>query len=137
LWPWTAGGSLAKTTEKTGLQFSGGRAVTDGGGLLTTLTSTYATLGLNRRLIRRWSASCSVTGSKGTTLDYGLGTGKIKSLISTVGFDHPLSEQLDGRLSYTFTRQYAAGDVPHGTDLNHSVVSLTIVYQLRKIPLGR
>ena len=139
LWSWAAGGSLAKTTEKTTFQLAGGRAVTDGGGLLTTVTSTYASLGVNRRLIRRWSASWNATGSEGKTLNYGLGAGKINSLSASAGLDHPLTEQLDARLSYTFTRQYSTGVVPFGSDLNfnNSIVSLTISYQLKKIPLGR
>ena len=140
LWSWAAGGSLAKTTEKTTFQLAGGRAVSDGGGLVTTVTNTYATLGVNRRLIRRWSASWNATGSENTTLDYGFGTGKINSLSATAGLDHPLTEQLDARLSYTFTRQYSTGVVPFGAGLNsfnNSIVSLTISYRLPKIPLGR
>lgn len=136
-WSWTAGGSLAKTSEKTSLQLSAGRSVTDGGGLLTTVASTYAKLGLNRRLIRRWTAGCNVIGSESKTLNYGTAGGKLNGLDGTVSLDHPLSEQLDARLSYTFTRQYATGLVPFGADLNHSVVSLSISYQLRKIPVGR
>jgi hypothetical protein len=137
LWSWAAGGSLAKTTEKTTFQLAGGRALTDGGGLLTTVSNIYATFGVNRRLVRRWSAGCNATGSESTTLNYGLGTGKLNSLSGTVALDHPLSEQLDARLSYTFTRQYSTGMVPFGADLNHSIVSLTISYRLRQIPLGR
>ncbi|HXJ93355.1 MAG TPA: hypothetical protein VMT20_10805 [Terriglobia bacterium] len=137
LWSWTAGGSVSKSTEKTSLQLAAGRAVTDGGGLLATLTSAYATLGLNRRLIRRWSGSCAVTGSQGNTLDYGFGTGKINSLSGTAGLEHAFRESFTTRLSYTYTRQYATGSVPYGSNLNHSIVSLTISYQLPKIPLGR
>jgi hypothetical protein len=137
MWSWTAGGSLSKATEKTTLRLSGGRAVTDGGGFLGTVTNTYASVGVGRRLIRRWSANCNVTGSESRGLNYGFSGGKLTGLNGTVSLDHPLSEQLDARLSYTLTRQYASGSVPFGADLNHSVVSLTISYQLRKIPLGR
>ncbi len=140
LWSWAVGGSLAKSTEKSTFQLSGGRAISDGGGLLTTVTSTYATVGVNRRLIRRWSASWSATGSESRTLNYGLGTGKIDSISATGGLDHPLTEELDARLSYTFTRQYSTGVVPFGASLNgfnNSIVSLTLSYQLPKIPLGR
>jgi len=139
LWSWAAGGSLARTTEKTTFQLTGGRAVSDGGGLLTTVTSTYATASVGHRLIRRWDASLTATGSKNATLDYGFGTGKISSLTASAGLNHPLTEQLDARISYTFTRQYSTGVVPYGSDLNFnsSLVSLTISYQLKKISLGR
>jgi hypothetical protein len=136
-WSWAAGGALNKASEKTALQLSAGRSVTDGGGLLTAATNTYATLGVNRRLFRRWSGGCNVTGSQSKTLNNGSAPGELKSLSGTVSLDHPLSEQLDARLSYTLTRQYSTGAVPFGSDLNHSIVSFTISYQLKKIPLGR
>jgi hypothetical protein len=136
LWSWAAGGALAKSTEKTTLQLAGGRAVTDGGGLLTTVTNTYATLSVNRRLIRRWSAGCNVMGSESKTLNHAL-SGKLESLNGTASLDHPISEQLDARLSYTLTHQNGTGLVPFGAGLNHSIVSLTLSYQLKKIPLGR
>jgi hypothetical protein len=137
LWSWTAGGSVSKSTEKTTFQLAAGRAVTDGGGLLTTITSKYATLAVNRRLIRRWTAGCTVTGSQGNTLDYGFGTGKINSLSGTAGLEHAFRQSFTTRLSYTYTRQYSTGSVPFGSNLNHGIVSLTISYQLPKVPLGR
>ena len=135
-WSWTAGGAVSKSTEKTSFSLSGGHTVMDGGGLLTTVTSTYSSIDLNRRLIRRWSAGCNMMGSESNTLNYGSMSGKLKSLNGTVNLGHPLNEQFDARLSYTLTRQYGTGLVPYGAGLNHSVVSLNLSYQLKKIPLG-
>ncbi|HEY6273389.1 MAG TPA: hypothetical protein VIX19_15525 [Terriglobales bacterium] len=136
LWSWTAGGTVTKQSEKTTLHLSVGRAVTNGGGLLTMATNAYVDFGVSRRIIRRWSVTCDLNGAYSKGLSPGYIGSTIESLNGTVGLEHPLSEHLNTRLTYTLTRQNATGAVPFGADLNHSVVSLAVFYRFRKIPLG-
>src|SRR5262249_32458224 len=60
-WNEAAGGTLTKQAEKAAFNLMVQRSVTNGGGLLTAVTSSSIGIGARRKLQRGWDASFNVT----------------------------------------------------------------------------
>lgn len=136
-WNEAAGGRLTKQAEKTAFNLMVQRSVTDGGGLLTAVTSSSLGVGARRKLRRGWDASLNVTCAltDGITLP-SLPRNNMSSETATFALDHPLSETLTARFSYTFTHQSNIALLPVAATFDRSRVSLSFTYRAKSIPLG-
>ena len=136
-WNEAAGGTLTKQVEKTAFNLMVQRSVTDGGGLLTAVTSSSLGVGARRKLRRGWDASLNVTYAltDGLTLP-SLPRNNFSSESATLALDHSLSETMTARLSYTFTHQSNVALVPVAATFDRSRVSLSFSYRAKSIPLS-
>ncbi len=136
-WHAAAGGTFTKRSEKTVFQISAQRVVTDGGGLLTSVTSSVVDVSLRRRLTRRWDAIWDLNAARSDALGFQFTGSSIRSQSAAFALEHSLTERLTARLGYNFIRQRTSGPVPFLTDFDRNRVSFGVFYQVRRIPLGR
>jgi hypothetical protein len=136
-WNTAAGGTLTKQAEKTAFNLTAQRSVTNGGGVLTAVTSSSVAIGAHRKLARGWEASLNVTCglTDGLTLP-SLPRNNISSESTTFAVDHPLSESVSARLSYTFTHQSNIAQLPVAATFDRSRVSVNFTYRAKSIPLS-
>jgi len=136
-WNVAAGGTLTKQGEKTAFDLTVQRTVTNGGGLLTAVTSSSVGIGVRRKLQRGWDASWNVTCALNDSLNLpSLPRNNMSSETATFALDHPLSETLTARLSYTFTHQSNNALVPVAATFDRSQVSLSFFYRAKSILLS-
>jgi hypothetical protein len=136
-WNEAAGGRLTKQGEKTAFNLIAQRTVTNGGGLLTAVTSSTVGVGARRKLLRGWDASLNVTYAltDGLTLP-SLPRNNLSSETATFALDHPLSQTMTARFSYTFTHQSNPALLPVAATFDRSRVSLSFTYRAKSIPLS-
>jgi hypothetical protein len=136
-WNEAVGGTLTKQAERTAFNLTAQRSVTNGGGLLTAVTSSSVGIGARRKLRTGWNASMNVTCAltDGLTLP-SLPRNNMSSESATFALDHPLSETLTAQLSYTFTHQSNVALLPVAPTFDRSRVSLSFSYRAKSIPLS-
>jgi hypothetical protein len=136
-WEAAGGGTISKQVRKTAFSFSVMRATTDGGGLLTSVTSSSADLGVRQHIIRRWDASASVMAARATELGSQFAGGRIDTETASVGLSHGLSERLTASLNYSLSRDQSHGAVPFAGNFNVSRVTLSFAFNAKGVSLGR
>ncbi|MGH9432723.1 MAG: hypothetical protein ACRD3T_14365 [Terriglobia bacterium] len=136
-WQGAAGATLTKQVRKTAFSFSAMRAATDGGGLLTSVTSLSADAGVRRHLMRRWDVSADVMASRADELGSQFAGGRIDSQTASFGVSHGLSERLTASLSYSASRAQSHGAVPFTGNFNVNRVTLSFALNAKGVSLGR
>jgi hypothetical protein len=137
-WNEAAGGVLTKQVEKTSLNLTAQRSVTNGGGLLTSVTSSTVGIGARRKLHRGWDTSFYLTFASTDSLTLpSLPRNQVSSETFTVALDHPLSATVNAQLSYTFTHQSNVALLPVAATFDRSRVSLSFTYRAKSISLSR
>ncbi len=135
-WNWAAGGTITKRTDKTVLSFSAQRMVTDGGGLLTFVTSSVVDMGLRRRLTRRWDAVWDLNGTRTDALGLRFAGSSIASQTVRFSLEHSLTESLTARVTYNLIRPRTVGPAALLADFDRNRVSFGVSYQFKRIPVG-
>jgi len=136
-WSWAAGGTVSKQSERTALELSASRSISNGGAWLSAVMASVASLGLHRNLWRRWDGSCGLTYAQNQYLGSTSTPGKVNSETLSLSLGHSLSEKATIRLSYNFIQQQGTSLPTEGANFGHNQVSLGVYYTLRKVPLGR
>ena len=136
-WSWAAGVTVSKQSERTALELSVSRSISNGGAWLSAVMASVASLGLHRNLWRRWDGSCGLTYAQNQYLGSTSTPGKVNSETLSLSLGHSLSEKATIRLSYNFIQQQGTSLPTEGANFGHNQVSLGVYYTLRKVPLGR
>jgi hypothetical protein len=134
----SGGGSITKEVRKTALNLAVQRAVSDGGGIYTSVVNTSVAFGVRRRLVGRWESSFSGALADADTSLLQLGDSKTETLSGGVDFIRPLrGGGSNFRISYTTTHQLTKGSLPGFVDFDRNQVTIAIDFQLKAIPVGR
>jgi hypothetical protein len=136
-WHGAGGGSLSKRSDKTAFQISAQRIVTDGGGLLTSVTNSTVNVELRRRLMRRWEAVWGLSATRLDALGARFAHSRLSNQTASFALEHSLARSLRARLAYNAIRQRHSGPALLFADFDANRVSFGLYYQLKKIPLGR
>jgi len=134
----SGGGSITKEVRSTAVNLAVQRAITDGGGIFTSVVNTNVSFGIRRRLVGRWQASWngSLAAEDATLLQ--LGNGKADTASSGVDFTRPLGrEGTNFRISYSTIHQITKGNLPSLLNFDRNQVTIAFEYQLKAIPFGR
>jgi hypothetical protein len=133
----SGGGSITDEVRKTALVLSFQRAISDGGGLYTSVINTSASFGVRRRLVGRWEASWSGSADQSDTSILHLGTGEIESVTGMFTLSRPMRGGSTFRIGYDTIHQLTKGSLPATAGLDRNEVTIGFDYQLKAIPVGR
>lgn len=136
-WQPALGFTFTKQHERTAVQFSGRRTVSDGAGLLTGVRSTVLMASIRRRLGARWYATLNGNFAYTSALGSQLLDSHVASSSSGLALERTLTENLSARLAYNFIHQRHGGATPLLADVDRNRVSLGVFYRLSKLALGR
>ncbi len=134
-WHGAVGGSLVRESDRTAVQISARRTVTDGGGLLASVvTNTLLDVTVRQRIGRAWHASWNANASQSSAV---LFDSEIRGSSMGLALERGLTEALSARLAYNFLHQRSHGPVPLLTDIDRNRVSFGLSYRVGAIALGR
>jgi hypothetical protein len=133
----SGGGSITKEVRKTALTFSAQRAVSDGGGLYTSVISTSAILGVRRRLVGRWEADLHGGAARADTSLSQLTNEKSDALTGGIDFMRPLRNGSLLHISYATMHELNTSALPVFRGFDRNQVSIGFDYRLKTTPLGR
>ena len=125
-----AGGSFTLRSDDNVFQFSGGHQVSNGGGLLMTVTSTYEGGEVRHRFNDSWDFLAMVTNADSDALQGQSGKGSISSQSFGAGVEHPIISKLSVHVEYDFQRQRVNQFVPLGSNLNMGEFSVSVFYRI-------
>lgn len=132
-----AGGTLTKQVQKTAFTFSSMREASDGGGLLTSVTSSSADLGVRRHVMRKWDVSADVMASRAEELGLQFAGGRIDSQTVSFGVTHGINPHLSASLSYSASRNQTHGAVPFAANFDVNRITLSFSFNAKGVSLGR
>lgn len=135
-WQGAAGVTLSKQVRKTAFTLSVMRSASNGGGLLTSVTSSSADVGVRRHFMRRWDVSADAMASRADELGLQFAGGRINSQTATFGISHGLSQRLTASLSYSASREQTNGAVPFAGNFNINRVTLSFSFTAKGVSLG-
>jgi hypothetical protein len=133
----SGGGSVTKEVQKTALNLSAQRAVSDGGGLYTSVINTEVSFAVRRRLVGRWEASWNGGVARADTSLLQLGNGRTDSLTGGFNLSRPIGRGSNFYIAYTRTDQVNSGGLPFLVNFDRDQVTVGIDYQLKAISIGR
>ncbi len=134
----SGGGSITKQVHRTAFDLSVVRAVTDGGGLYTSVVNSRAILGARQRLFGRWEGNLHVGASRLDTSLFEFVNGRIDGLIGGVSMSRPLlSERTVFHISYDTMHQLSKGPLPLLASYDRNQVSVGFDYQFKGLNRGR
>ena len=129
------GGSFTLRSDETVLQISAQRVITNGGGVLETVTNSYEGLQARRLLQHGWDVIILATNAQSTSLHGGFGPGKVNTQTIGAAVEHPVSESLGLHFEYDYQRQRVNQFVPFGTNLDRNTYTVSVFYRLGEHPL--
>ena len=124
------GGSFALRSDENVFQFSGGHQVSNGGGLLMTVTSTYEGGEVRHHFNDSWDFLAMVTNADSEALQGQSGKGSVSSQSFGAGVEHPIISKLSVHVEYDFSRQRVNQFVPLGSNLNMGEFSVSVFYRI-------
>lgn len=133
----SVGGSIIKQVRDTALNLSVQRAVTDGGGLYTSVVNTSATFGVRRRLVGQWEGDLHGSGAVANDSLFQLANERTDSLTGGVEISRPLRNGSAFHISYTTLHQFNKGTLPITANFDRNIVMIGFDYRLKTISLGR
>ena len=136
-WQPTGGASITKEVRKTALDLSFQRAVSDGGGLYTSVINTNVTFGVRRRLAGKWEASLHGGGGEADASLFQLANGKTEALLGGIDFSRPVRGGSLLHISYDTTHQVSKGTLPISSDYDRNQVSIGFDFGVKALPWGR
>jgi hypothetical protein len=131
------GGNVTEEVRNTALTFSIYRAVSDGGGLYTSVVNTNAILGVRRRLVGHWDAGVHVGAARVDTSLFQLINENTEALTGGIDINRPLRNGSAFHISYATIHQLSNGIPPVVANFDRNQVSIGFDYRLKAIPLGR
>lgn len=138
-WHPAVGGMFLKQTDRSVLQISVRRTVSDGSGLLVGATSNnVGEASLRRRLSGPWHLNWSLVLADTSSLDSIYFDSRIRGQSTGFSLERTLTENLTARLGYNFIRQRNSGLTPLvAREIDRNRVSFGVFYQVGKLTLGR
>ncbi len=136
-WHPAVGGTLTRQSDKTVLQMGVQRLATDGGGLLTAVTTTLAELELRRRLTRRWDTIWNLNGEYASSLSSRLLNARINGQSAGFAIERSMTEALTAHIGYSYMRQRRGSHISVLPDIDRNRISIGLYYHLGKFDLGR
>jgi len=130
------GGSITWEVQKTALELSAQRIVTDGGGFYTLVKNTNLDFGVRRRLVGQWQGSVHIDAARANTSLFQLASGTTDALIGVCGFYRPLGNAATLHATYETVHQLSKG-VLLFPSFDRNRITIGVDYRFRSIPLGR
>jgi hypothetical protein len=129
-WGPAAGGTFSWRSGDTVLEASGQHSVSNGGGLLMTVTTTYGGVELRRALGAQWDMVLTGTVSHAEALQQQGGRGVVNSGAAGAAFERPIFDRLSVHFEYDYLQQRINKFVPLGTNVNMSQFSAALFYRM-------
>jgi hypothetical protein len=136
-WNWSLGGTLTKQLDKTVLQLTAQRQVSNGGGFIGAVVGTSVGASVRHRLPARWDAILSGGYAKNSSLTSGSYASEFHSETAGLGFERSFTERLSFRLRYDYFRQRGSGQLPFFASFDRNLWSAQLSYQFHPIAIGR
>lgn len=134
-WYWAAGGNTVLRVKNTAFTLSGSHQITDGGGLLTAVVNTQASLSVDHRIARQWSLQWTGGWQRNTAIQSAGFNGQYDGGFGSVAISHAIGENATARLGYEYQDQRGSGLVPLGGNFHRNYVYLSFNYSFRDIPV--
>ncbi len=134
---WAVGGELTRRSEKTVIQFTAERQITDGGGLLGPVTSSAVSVDLRQQFAARWQGIWSLSYGHNQNLDTGLPFDRIQSMTARFGLERAWTPSFTAGLGYEFLLQKANGAGSPLANVDRNRVYIRLLYRFAEIGLGR
>jgi hypothetical protein len=133
----SGGGSITKEVRSTAFNLAVQRAITDGGGIFTSVVNTNVSFGVRRRLVGRWQANLTGGLAEEDASALQLGNGKADTVSGGVDFVRPIGGgKTNFRISYNTIHQTTKGGLPDLLNFDRNQVTIAFDFQLKAIPVG-
>jgi hypothetical protein len=133
----SAGASITKQVRTTAFSLAAQRAVTDGGGLYTSVQDTTITGAVRQRLFGHWEGGLSLGATKVNTSLFELASYRTDALTAGARIVRPLHNGANFHISYETLHQISKGGVTVGDTFDRNIIMVGFDYRLKSIPLGR
>lgn len=124
------GGSFTLRSEQTVFELNGGHQVSNGGGLLMTVTNSYGGAEIRHHFGEDWDLLVMAGDAGSDALQGQEGKGSIRSQSFGAGVEHPIISSLSVHVEYDFLRQRVNQFVPLGSNLNMGEFSVSVFYRI-------
>jgi len=124
------GGTFSLRSDETVFNVSAEHSVSNGGGLLMTVTSDYEGAELRRHLGENWDFILMGSYGRAVALQSQNGKGKADTQSIATAFERPLLEKLSIHVEYDYLRQRVNQFVPLGSNVNETELSLSLFYRM-------
>ncbi len=131
------GASVSRQIQHFQLQLSGEHLATDGGGVLTSVSSTQGDLQLRWILTEHWEARLTGEDSKTLALSPAFSGGRLQSQTGGFALVRRFSPRWSATLGYGYTRQRVGGTLPFFYNMDRNIASISITYRILDFRLGR
>ncbi len=132
---WAGGGSVTKAVRRTAVDLSVQRRVSDSGGVYGQVEYNTAMVGLRRRLVGLWEADLRASGSRITTEEPQIGSGRAEAIQGEFDVARSFGKNSSVRISYINSHQLTSGTLPFGQNFDLNLVTLAIDFRLKPIPI--
>ena len=136
-WSWALGATLAKRLDKTALQLTAQRQVSNGGGFTGAVVGFSVGASVRRQLPGRWDAIWSGGYAKNSSVASGFSGSEFQSETAGLGLERSLTERLSFHLGYDFLRQGETGQSRLFASFDRDLWSAQLSYRFHQIGLGR
>jgi len=128
-WGPAVGGTVTLRSNQTVFRLTAHRLVSDGGGLLTTVTNTYEGAEIRRRLTWKWDLAITASNARSVSLQRPLGKGAVDTQAVGMAIEHPLLESLNLHAEYNYLRQRVNKAVPLSADFDRNRFTIGLFYR--------
>lgn len=128
-WGPAGGGSITLRSNQTVFRLTAQQQVSDGGGLLAAVTSSFEAAEIRRRLALNWDVALTMSNARAVALEGPLGKGTLDSQAAGLTLEHPFSRTLNLHLEYDYLRQRANSLVPFPINLDRNRFTLGLLYR--------
>ena len=125
----SGGGTLTLRSDQTVLRLTAQRLITDGGGLLTTVASTYEGAELRQRVAYNWDLALMASNARSVALQGLIGRGAVDTPSAEIALEHSLRENLTVHFEYHLFRQRVNQYVPFAA-VDDDRYSFGILYRI-------
>jgi hypothetical protein len=127
-WTPAGGGTLTLRSDETVFRLTARRLITDGGGVLTTVTNMYEGAELRRRLAWKWDLALTGSNARSVSLQGPAGKGAVDTQAAGLAAEYPLLPNLNLHAGYTYQRQRVNRAVPLATNMDRNQFTLGLFY---------
>ncbi len=131
----SGGFSLTRQGHVTAYELSFQRAVTDSGGLYTSVVDTNVMFGVRRRLYGHWDGNLRGSLARSDTSLFQFVNGTTDAVLASIEFTHPIRERTVIHVSYDTTHQVSSGILPIFSDFDRNQVTIGFDFLVKDISL--
>ena len=128
-WSPAVGGSLTLRSNQTVVLLSTQWLVSDGGGLLATVSNSYEGAEIRQQLARRWDIVLTGSNARSVALQGPLGKGAVDTRVAGLAIEHPLLENLNLHIAYNYLRQRSNQFVPFAAELDRNRFTVGLFFR--------